>query len=85
MEHLLAERPDKGTMPQIETRIRTMCRLGELVGAVHGRGRLDYLHCMLAQVSAAHVGDLRRAELVSIAATIRTQISDGFILERSSR
>lgn len=65
-------------MPEVEARLRTLCRLAGELGIVHGRGGVDYLHSALADVGAAHVSDLRKAELGRLTTALRHEISDRF-------
>ena len=39
---------------------------------------MDYLHAALADVGAAHVGDLKRTELIRLYQSIRAQIEAVF-------
>ncbi len=75
---VLSHDPGVGTMPEIETRLRTMCRLAEQQRLVEGRGELDYLHTALAAVGAAHVSELRRTGLVDLATLVRAEIEARF-------
>jgi hypothetical protein len=65
-------------MPEIEAHLRTLCRFAEQLGVVAGRGSMDYLHAALADVAAAHVGELKRTELVRLYQSIRAQIESAF-------
>lgn len=79
LQELLSERADEGLMIDVETRIRTMCRIAERLKVVGGRGDRDYLHAALADVGAKHVIELKRAELVRLVRSLQSDIGDRFI------
>jgi hypothetical protein len=74
----LAEKPD-GTMDDIESLLRALVRLAERLGVVSGRGGRDFLHTALMDVGATHVSDLRRAELVNLTGSLRSEIATKFV------
>ena len=75
---LLSNNPVEGSMSEIETLLRSMCRVAERLDIVHGRGNRDFLHAALADVGARHVTELKRSELVNLARSLRSEVGVRF-------
>lgn len=72
----LVSEPATGTGPQIEARLRAMCRAAE----AHGLVAAGYLHTRLANYGAAHVSDLRKAELEAFTnEVVRAEILEALV------